>query len=424
MNTSHFRVRLSFYTLICLVLLIGVGCVPTRLGTGWASLRLIDNNILVTYNDRILLVDIGTGRPIELTDRQGRVRTDSSGNRLRWELLGVTTQSQFFASPIITHIDDATTDKVALLVDYNGKIFNANLTQACFSTSSGSCIINNQPPFVQIDGKVYTDIASDAERIYLPLGERDVLALNKTSLAESWRFNTQRGVWSTPIVIEDTVYFAEMGHEFYAVNAETGKLIWQVDLGGAVAASPAFYDGTPATDYADDMPTPSDVTYDLPNGRFYAGTFARTIVQVSMDGVIENVFYTNDWVWSTPKVVDGVIYATDLSGMVYALDANDNMRLIWRQDTGTVGIRARPLVLSDVIVVVSQNGTILWLDRQNGSITLRQNINEETLSDMLYVPPTQNRPDGLIIIATINPNRQLFAFTIEGQQVWIYPPAS
>ncbi len=424
MNTSHPRARLTFLALLLLVLFIGVGCVPTRLGTGWASLRLVDNNILVTYNDRILLVDAGTGRPIELTDSQGRVRTDSNGNRLRWELLGSATQSQFFASPIITHTDDATGDKVALLVDYNGKIFNANLTQACFSTPSGSCIINNEAPFVQIRGKIYTDIASDSERVYLPLGEHDVLALNKTSLAESWRFTTQRGVWSSPVLINDVLYFAEMGHEFYAVNATTGNLLWQVDLGGAVAASPAFYDGTPATDYADDMPAPTDMTYDLANGRFYAGTFARTIVQVSMDGAIENVFNTNDWVWSTPKVVDGVLYATDLSGMVYALDANDNLRLIWQQNTGTIGIRARPLVLENYVVVVSQNGIVLWLNRNDGSIAFRQEINEETLSDMLYVPPTQNRPDGLVIIGTINPNRQLFAFTTEGQQVWLYPPAS
>ncbi|MCL4253342.1 MAG: PQQ-binding-like beta-propeller repeat protein [Anaerolineae bacterium] len=424
MNTSHPRARFTFLALLLLILFIGVGCVPTRLGTGWASLRLVDNNILVTYNDRILLVDAGTGRPVELTDTQGRVRTDSNGNRLRWELLGSATQSQFFASPIIINSDDAGADKVALVVDYNGKIFNANLTQACFSTTSGSCIVNSEAPFVQITGKIYTDVASDSERVYLPLGERDVLALDKTSLAESWRFTTQRGVWSAPILIDGTLYFAEMGHEFYAVNAETGTHLWQVDLGGAIAASPTFYDGTAATDYADDMPIPTDVTYDLVNGRFYAGTFARTIVQISMDGAIENVFNTNDWVWSTPKVVDGILYATDLSGMVYALDTNDNLSQIWQQNTGTVGIRARPLVLENYVVVVSQNGIALWLNRNDGSVAFRQEINEETLSDMLYVPPTENRPDGLVIIGTINPNRQLFAFTTEGQQVWLYPPAS
>lgn len=423
MNTSHPRARLLFIALMFLIVFVGVGCVPTRLGTGWASLRLVDDNILVTYNDRILLVDAGTGRPIQLTDSQGRIRTDSNNNPLRWELLGSATQSQFFASPVIVNLDNQT-DKLALVVDYNGKIFNANLTQACFSGSSGECFIGSQPPFVQIQGKIYTDIAVDDQRIYLPLGEHDVLALNKTSLTESWRFRTQRGVWSTPIVIGDRVYFAEMGHEFYALDANTGARIWQLDLGGAVAASPVFYDGTSATDYADDQPAPTDVSYNIDNGRFYAGTFARTIVQVSMDGILENVFNTNDWVWSSPKIVDGVLYATDLGGMVYALDVNDNLRLIWQQNTQTRGIRARPLVLENYVIVVSQEGIVLWLNRDDGSITLRQETREETLSDMLYVPPTQTRRDALIVIGTINPNRQLFAFTVEGQQVWLYPPAS
>jgi outer membrane protein assembly factor BamB len=397
---------------------IGVGCVPTRLGTAWPSLRLVNNNILVTYNDRILLVDAGTGRPVQLTDSQGRVRTTQDGTPIRWELLGQATQSQFFASPIL--VDDSS--EVALVVDYQGKIFNANLSQACFSTASGSCV--DVPPFTAISGKVYTDIISDAERLYLPLSEHDVLALDKASLTEDWRFKTQRGVWSTPLLVGENLYFAEMGHEFYAINAINGSMRWQVDLGGAVAASPIFYDGTPATDYADDMPKPTDLAYDLDNGRFYAGTFGRTIVQISMDGAIENVFNTNDWVWSSPKVVDGVLYTADLSGTVYALDTNDNLSLIWKQDTQTMGIRARPLVTQDSVIVVSQNGVVMWLSRADGTITLRQELNEETLSDMLYVPPTENRPEGLVVVSTINPNRLLFAFTVQGQQVWLYPPAS
>lgn len=410
--------------LALLILFVGVGCVPTRLGTAWASLRLVDNNILVTYNDRILLVDSGTGRPVQLTDSDGRVRTSQDGTPLRWELLGQPTQSQFFASPLIVTTDETTDDKVALVADFNGKIFNANLSQACFSTASGSCVVNDEPPFVTITGKVYTDIVADAERLYLPLGQHDVLALDKESLTEDWRFVTERGVWSTPLLIGDAIYFAEMGHEFYALNSETGNQLWQVDLGGAVAASPIFYDSTPATDYADDVLAPTDMSYNLADGRFYAGTFNRSIVQVSMDGAIEAVFNTNDWVWSSPKVVDGVLYTADLSGTVYALDTTNNLSLIWKQETQTSGIRARPMVTQDTVIVVSQNGVVLWLNRADGSIILRQEINEETLSDMLYVPPTESRPEGLVVISTINPNRLLFAFTVEGQQVWLYPPAS
>ena len=418
MNTSKPSARLTLLTLALLIMFIGVGCVPTRLGTAWPSLRLVNNNILVTYNDRILLVDAGTGRPVQLTDSNGRVRTTQDGTPVRWELLGQATQSQFFASPVL--VDDS--GEVSLVVDYQGKIFNANLSQACFSTASGSCV--DVPPFTAISGKVYTDIISDAERLYLPLSEHDVLALDKASLTEDWRFKTQRGVWSTPLLVGENLYFAEMGHEFYALNAVNGNMRWKVDLGGAVAASPIFYDGTPATDYADDMPKPTDLAYDLDNGRFYAGTFGRTIVQISMDGAIENVFNTNDWVWSSPKVVDGVLYTADLSGTVYALDTNDNLSLIWKQDTQTMGIRARPLVTQDSVIVVSQNGVVMWLSRVDGTITLRQELNEETLSDMLYVPPTENRPEGLVVVSTINPNRLLFAFTVEGQQVWLYPPAS
>ncbi|MDX2075937.1 MAG: PQQ-binding-like beta-propeller repeat protein [bacterium] len=418
MNTSKPSARLTLLTLALLILFIGVGCVPTRLGTAWPSLRLVNNNILVTYNDRILLVDAGTGRPVQLTDSNGRVRTTQDGTPVRWELLGQATQSQFFASPIL--VDDSS--DISLVVDYHGKIFNANLAEACFSTPSGSCVDN--PPFTAIVGKVYTEIIADAERLYLPLSEHDVLALDKASLTEDWRFKTQRGVWSTPLLVGENLYFAEMGHAFYSLNAANGNMRWQVDLGGAVAASPIFYDGTPATDYADDMPKPTDVAYDLDNGRFYAGTFGRTIVQISMDGAIENVFNTNDWVWSSPKVVDGILYTADLSGTVYALDTNDNLSLIWKQDTQTTGIRARPMVTQDSVIVVSQNGVVLWLSRADGSITLRQELNEETLSDMLYVPPTESRPEGLVVISTINPNRLLFAFTVQGQQVWLYPPAS
>lgn len=390
MRTVNSAVRPLWPGILFLAVLMVVGCVPIRSGVSWANLSLVGDaqNILVAYNDYMVLVDSATGVPVQLLDSQGQGRVDERGNPRPWEVRGGDTDSKFFAAPIF--LDDGN----LLVADYNSRLLTVNFAAAR---------IDNPIP-ITIPGRVIADMVVDDSAIYVPLSDHDVVALDFNTYEVLWTATTERGVWSSPVVVDDVVYFAAMDHYFYAVEAATGRVLWRQDMGGAVAASPVYHDG-----------------------RFYVGTFSREILEVSRDGQILTRFKTQDWVWSTPVVRDDVLYVTDLSGHVYALSV-DGLTEIWRRRAASEGIRARPVVTDDYVIVAARNGTIFWLNRTTGQPVilddspLERSVDAEVLSDMLLIEwgGAGDRQD-LLIVSTVSNSRVLVAFTLhDGARRWVY----
>src|SRR5690606_25576291 len=114
----------------------------------------------------------------------------------------------------------------------------------------------------------------------------------------------------------------------YAVDAETGAQIWTADLDGAIASTPLLVDN-----------------------RLFVGTFGRQIMEVSLDGTIVNEYDTDNWVWGTPVYDNGIIYAADLSGSVYALSIEDGLTEVWKTRVSENGIRPSPLLVGDYLIV-------------------------------------------------------------------------
>jgi polyvinyl alcohol dehydrogenase (cytochrome) len=61
-------------------------------------------------------------------------------------------------------------------------------------------------------------------------GETIITAANVASLKQLWVFKTGAPVSATPAVVNGVVFFGSWDHNFYAVNAATGVLIWKVSL--------------------------------------------------------------------------------------------------------------------------------------------------------------------------------------------------
>jgi outer membrane protein assembly factor BamB len=67
-------------------------------------------------------------------------------------------------------------------------------------------------------------------------------------------------------------------------------------------------------------------------------------------------YETGDLVWSSPAVVDGVVFVGSDDGNVYALDAASGARL-WQRRTGG-GIWSSPAVVDGVVFVGSDDGDL------------------------------------------------------------------
>ena len=171
--------------LLVIFALFITGCVGRRDGVSWADLTLVgdEQNILVAYNDYLVLIDPANGRPVPLRDSEGEVRTDGDGNPRRWEVLGGDTDSQFFASPI--WMDNET----LLVADYNEKLLTVNFTRSAIDPGSE----------VALPGRVFADMAVDGDTLYVPISDEDLIAFDLNTLTQKWVFETERGIWSTAI---------------------------------------------------------------------------------------------------------------------------------------------------------------------------------------------------------------------------------
>lgn len=386
--TKTSPLRLPLLVAALLLSLTTVGCIPTRLGVGWAGLSTIGErqNILVAYNDFIVMVDPATGQEVQLLDDEGKPRIDPDSNQVRrWVVNGIQG-AQFFGVPL--QLDENT----LLAVDYNKRLFRINISTARIETPAGT----------PINSQVVADLVSDGENVFLPSYNKGMIAINVEDGADvDWTMNTDNGIWSKPLLYNDTLYFGSMDHQLYAVDAADGSIKWQLELEGAVASSPVVYED-----------------------KLYIGSFARKLFEISLDGEVLNTYTTEDWIWSAPVIKDGILYAADLDGYVYALNIADGQFIEnWKTKATGRGIRPSPLVTDEFVVVAGRDGQIDWLGTGNGVITIKQDVQSEILSDILLIQPSEtlNIAEPLVIISTINSSQLLVAFTLnEGAKSWVY----
>ncbi len=366
------------------LVLVVAGCAAQRQGVSWANLTILeDSSILVAYNDFMVLVDSANGRPIPLRNSEGEIRTDANGNPRRWEISGGDTDSRFFTSPI--WLDQET----FLAADYNHKILTVDFPRA--DPNAGRQI--------PLPGRTIANPAVTADDILIiPFSEHDLAAYDMETADQLWLFETDRGFWAAPLIIDDIIYAAGMDHHLYALDIETGHVIWQQDMGGAIGSQPL-----------------------LDADHFYLGTFNRAVYEVSLQGEILAEYKTENWVWGTPQLVDGILYVTDLSGYVYALDTQENLREIWKVEAASNGIRSRPLIVNEWVIIGDRDGKVYWLDRETGLVNpeFTQQAGGEILSDLVLLK-REEPLEPLVIVSTVDNDAILVAYTLDAVANWTY----
>jgi outer membrane protein assembly factor BamB len=386
-------------------------CGPAPLGVDWAALSTVgeEQNILVAYADRLLMMDPVSGRPVELRNADGEPLLDDQGNPRIWEIKGGDLSgAQFYASPIVLN------DSTMLVAAYNNRIFEINIPRARVENPSGEPIRDNA------NTNVVGDLTANGDLLYIPLSGHDLIALNRDDLTERWTAITQHGVWSKPLLVEDTLYFSSLDHFLYAVDANTGEERWRLDLKGTAVSAPVY--APPAEEGG--------------VGHLYIGSFARKIFDISTDGEILDEYDTRGWVWSAPTLVDGVLYAADLEGWVYALDAENGLSEVWTpRQIAPSSIRPAPLVVGDTVIVATRDGRLHWLNRNDGSyiadtgedgnVTDRiRGLRGQIFSDLLLIQPGENLDldSPIVVVSTMAAEELLVAFNVNnGQRLWSYP---
>ncbi len=386
--------RFSRWQLIVLIFILTAvvsGCANVRQGVSWPALELVTINdeprVLVTYDGQVEAIDPYQGAQIHvLRDADGEIIRQENGNVSEWIIRGNDYDgSQFFVSPFEV-------DGNFLFPTYNDRILEIDANAPAVATTN----------IIELTDGVIADVIVTDDLIYVPYRSQDVVALDSETYQQVWRFDTVEGVWASPLLADGVLYVTSINHRLYAVDAATGEALWSepVDLEGAIASTPVLY-----------------------NDALYVGSYSHKMYQISLDGQIINTYEGNNWIWGSPVIENDVLYYTDLSGYVYALNATD-LSEIWAERPAKRGIRPAPIVTEDYVVVGARDGNVFWLNPETGATVQSVEVEgrPELLSDMLYLPADEEtgRPE-LVLIASTDKKRLVMAFNMETFSLqWVY----
>ncbi len=366
--------------LIPLLLLIAVsalsGCSGGARATAWTSLVVNDGVVYVADMEQVRALDAESGQVL------WDFPNDSGGpfytvTLLPDEALFVTSREKvgggFFAQPqgVLRALSVAANES-------EGRRVLWPFTGAEGDYVGGGAVGNGILVIGNGDGKVY--------------------AFNVENGSPAWDqpFATGDRVWATPLIISDTVYVASLDHRLYALDLETGTERWErpFEAGGAMADRPLAFGDC-----------------------LYIGAFDHKLYAIRQeDGAVVWEFEGANWFWGTPATDGTFIYAADVDGNVYAVDAETGERQ-WQEQVGEL-VRLGPLLNQDgdILLVAGNYGTLYALDTSDG-FGLWSEPGEGQLASIVV-------SGELIYVTRILATERVQAFYVEnGRHLWTFPPS-
>lgn len=158
----------------------------------------------------------------------------------------------------------------------------------------------------------------------------------------------------SPIVVDGNVYIGGHDDAVHAIGAESGEQQWIFDpFPSSVETSPTVIDGVV---YAGS----SQPVYEPDGPNFFA-----------IDVATGEEIWSRELgtVWSSPQVVEGVVYISEVSASerLLALDAESGETL-WQVDDERVWTESSPLVVQDRLFIGTANGELLAVRRETGEV--------------------------------------------------------
>ncbi len=172
-------------------------------------------------------------------------------------------------------------------------------------------------------------------------GETDFFtdASDAGAIQPRWVFKSEDEIRCSPAAIKDLVFIGSYDSNMWALNRETGDLVWKYATLGGIASSPVIDE------------TNRLVMFGSEDNNFYALDYRS--------GRVSWTHQTKDRVRGMARVEHGHVFFGSDDGKVYALGAA-NGRLLWSYDM-SAPVRGRPFVTNELVIVGSESGEVVAL---------------------------------------------------------------
>ena len=191
--------------------------------------------------------------------------------------------------------------------------------------------------------------------VFVASETKGVEAFERTGFHRKWQFYTKNGVDGELLLDNNVLYFGAMDGNFYALDAEFGKVLWKYET-----KTPVFARATIANKRVY-LTTSDDIIYCLEQAT------GKWIWHYKRGGNFITTVHGN----STPAIDGGLAYVGFSDGYLVALNAADG-NLVWEQKihrgTKFTDVDAMVLLDGDRLYVPSYDGELYALERAKGRV--------------------------------------------------------
>ncbi len=199
-------------------------------------------------------------------------------------------------------------------------------------------------------------------------------------------------LWAQPVTDGKLVFVSSLDHSVFAIDKDSYEIVWHEDLGGAIPNAPIL-----ASD-----------------GALYVGSFESALEKFdAATGKHQATEAVSGWVWGTPAQVGNNLYFGDLSGNFYSYNI-ETEKYNWSPVQPDGPITASPLVMNDVLLVATESGAIFEVNQDGQSKQWSQP------GGKIYTTPVL--AGDLVLVAPLTADAYLYAYDLDGHQVWAFKP--
>ncbi|WP_413668745.1 PQQ-binding-like beta-propeller repeat protein [Mucilaginibacter sp. Mucisp86] len=182
--------------------------------------------------------------------------------------------------------------------------------------------------------------------VYVGGHDKNLYALNANTGALIWKYTAQGGMeYSSPVLVNGILYIGSVDHNMYALDPVTGALKWKFATQSSIMSVPAIV-----------------------NGIVYFGSDDSYVYAVdALTGTLKWKYKTGFNADTDPLVKNGVVYMGSGDGKLYALNALSG-NLKWSFDTGNLLIDWRILESNGAVLIGGRSGVLYALNENDGSV--------------------------------------------------------
>jgi outer membrane protein assembly factor BamB len=307
------------------IALFGFSCVGGMVAVGWSGGVESDGILYVgSLEGRLVAINIADesrqyAEPLKYPQQSGLFGCSAASG-----CGGGTSRVPIYGAPAVS-------DNLCYISGYNGKIYAYN------TTNLATRWIFPREGYLEafVGGMVIAQ-----GKLYIGCSDGVIYALNAETGDILYQYAAEDKIWGTPTLADNTLYIGSFDKKLYALNADDLTLKWSFATEGSIFARPL-----------------------VDNGTVYIGSFDRNLYALNAaDGTLKWKFMAGNWFWAEPVIVDGTLYAGCLDNFVYVLDADTGIEVASPINLDSP-LASTPVVYDNYIIFATHNGFVYKIDR-------------------------------------------------------------